>query len=127
MSECVLDASALLALLNGEAGSDRVEEVIPEAYVSSVNVSEVVAKLMDNGAPEDAVREALLTLGVDIVDFNEEMAFEAGKLRPVTRKHGLSLGDRACLATAKVLNLPAVTTDRTWLKLKTKIKMRCVR
>jgi len=103
----VLDASALLALLNDEAGADKVEEVIPEAYVSSVNVSEVVAKLMDNGAPEQAVRESLFTLGVEILDFNEEMAFEAGKLRPVTRKLGLSLGDRACLATAKVMNLPA--------------------
>ncbi|MGK7346027.1 MAG: type II toxin-antitoxin system VapC family toxin [Candidatus Nitrospinota bacterium M3_3B_026] len=127
MSECVLDASALLALLNGEAGSDKVEEMIPDATASTVNISEVVAKLMDNGAPEDAAREALLTLGLEIVDFNEEMAFEAGKLRPVTRKLGLSLGDRACLATAKVMNLPAITTDRAWLKLKTKIKVRCVR
>ena len=62
-----------------------------------------------------------------MVDFNEEMAFEAGKLRPVTRKLGPSLGDRACLATAKVLNLPAVTTDRAWLKLRAKVKIRCVR
>jgi len=127
VSECVLDASALLALLNDEPGSEKVKSVVPEATVSAVNISEVVAKLMDNGAPEEAVREALLTLGLEIVDFNEEMAFEAGKLRPTTRKLGLSLGDRACLATAKVMNLPAVTTDRAWLKLRTKIKIRCVR
>jgi len=127
VSECVLDASALLALLNDEPGSEKVKGVVPDAAVSSVNISEVVAKLMDNGAPEEAVREALLTLGLEIVDFNEEMAFEAGKLRPTTRKLGLSLGDRACLATATVMNLPAVTTDRAWLKLKTKIKVRCVR
>ena len=27
---------------------------------------------------------------------------------------GLSLGDRACLALAQQLNLPAITADRVW-------------
>lgn len=127
MSKWILDASALLAVLNGESGSEQVEEMIPDAQISAVNFSEVVAKLIDSGMPDEAAREALSILGVQVTDFTRKIAFEAGRLRPATRKLGLSLGDRACLATARVLGLPAVTTDKLWLKQELKIKILCVR
>lgn len=41
---CVLDASALLALLHDEPGGREVEPFLGEAAVSSVNWSEVVQK-----------------------------------------------------------------------------------
>lgn len=50
--EVVLDASALLALLNQEQGSDVVAASIPEAIISTVNLSEVISKLVDAGLPE---------------------------------------------------------------------------
>ena len=100
VSNAVLDASALLALLQDEPGSDRVLESLPGALVCSVNLSEVVAKLTELGMPEPDIRVAL-SLGLEVVAFDEALAYSAGALRPATRPAGLSLGDRACLALAR--------------------------
>ena len=113
MSDVVLDASAVLALLQDEPGSDRVLESLPGALICSVNLSEVVAKLTELGMPEPDIRLAL-SLGLEVVAFDEALAYSAGALRPVTRSAGLSLGDRACLALARSRSLPALTTDRAW-------------
>ena len=116
MSDVVLDASALLALLQDEPGAERVLESLPGALISSVNFSEVVAKLAELGMPETDIRLAL-TLGLEVAPFDEALAVAAGTLRPATRSAGLSLGDRACLALARARSLPALTTDRAWQDL----------
>lgn len=113
MSNAVLDASALLALLQDEPGCSRVLEVLPGALICSANLSEVVAKLTEWGMPDEDISRAL-TLGLEIIPFDETLAFEAGFLRRITRRAGLSLGDRACLALAHSRSLPALTTDRAW-------------
>jgi PIN domain nuclease of toxin-antitoxin system len=113
VSDVVLDASAVLALLQDEPGSERVLESLPGALICSVNLSEVVAKLTELGMPEPDIRLAL-SLGLEVVAFDEALAYSAGALRPVTRSAGLSLGDRACLALARSRSLPALTTDRAW-------------
>ena len=123
----VLDASALLALLNGEDGAEAVAAVLPEAAVSAVNISEVVAKLAEAGMPRKAIRDALQGLPLDVVPFDQEQAYEAGLLRPSTRGIGLSLGDRACLSLALRLALPALTADRTWQQLAVGAKVRLIR
>lgn len=110
----VLDASALLAMLKSEPGAARVVALLPNAAVSAVNLSEVVAKLAEHGMPELAIRAALDGLNLRIHDFDEHAAVLAGLLRPSTKPLGLSLGDRACLALALDLGLPAVTTERVW-------------
>jgi ribonuclease VapC len=51
VSEFVLDASALVALIEEELGADRVREAVPNAVVSSVNLSEVAAFLTQRGMP----------------------------------------------------------------------------
>ncbi|WP_448377386.1 PIN domain-containing protein [Fervidobacterium sp.] len=56
----------------------------------------------------------LLALGLVVVPFTLEEARLAGELDPPTRALGLSLGDRACLATAARLGITALTTDRAW-------------
>ena len=127
VNDRVLDASVVLAFLNDEKGSEKLKKIIPGAMISSVNFSEVVGKLLENGVPETAAREALDTLSLNIIDFDEALAFEAGKLRPKTKRLGLSLGDRACLATASSLKLTALTLDRSWLKLRTKHKIEYAR
>jgi len=121
MSEYVLDASALLALLHREPGEKKVAEIIANAAISTVNLAEVVGKLQDAGIPNEAAQTAVETLGLRVVAFDQAMAFEAGRLRVLTRALGLSLGDRACLATGIVLQLPVLTADREWLKLKSKL------
>ncbi len=114
MSEAVLDASALLALLNGEAGSEAVAAIMSEAVISSVNLSEVVAKLADHGMGEKDLRGLIEGLGINVIAFDEAQAYAAGLMRPATRSAGLSLGDRACLALARLRRAPAYTTDRSW-------------
>ncbi len=117
MNKWVLDASALLALLNSEPGSERVADALPNAVITSVNFSEVVAKLADEGRDESEIQQYLDALGLVIVEFDANLAYKTGFLRPLTRSAGLSLGDRACLALAMSLGVPALTCDQAWSRL----------
>lgn len=119
MIKNVLDASAVLAVLNGERGEKKVVPLLLESAISSVNLSEVAAKLLEAGMDEASAQIAVSVLGIgEVVDFTEDLAWEAARLRPLTKQYGLSLGDRACLAMAIKLNVPAVTADKEWSKLK---------
>ena len=125
--EAVMDASALLALLNAEPGADVVAQALPEAVISAVNLSEVVAKLSQAGMPEDAVRLAMQPLGLKVEPFEEEQAYQAGILHGATKRLGLSLGDRACLSLAQRLGVIALTADRTWVELSPGFSVRLIR
>ena len=127
MSRVVLDASALLALLNAEPGSEQVARALPNAVIGSVNLAEVVAKLSEHGMPDEAIHETLEGLGLVVCAFDAELAYVAGLLRRSTRSVGLSLGDRACLALGRRLALPVLTADRTWATLKVGVKVRLIR
>jgi len=128
VSERILDASALLALLNEEQGSELVSAaLIDGAVMSTVNLSEVVAKLSDGGMPASAIDEVLASLSLDVVDFSRDQARRAGLLRPSTRNAGLSLGDRACLTLALDRRQLVLTTDRTWASLAIDVEIQLVR
>jgi len=128
MSSAVLDASAVLALLNAEPGSEIVADAIANgAIISAVNFSEVVAKLADAGMAEDQIRATMGLLGIQLTVFDEPSAYQAGVLRPSTRAAGLSFGDRACLALAQRLGLPALTADRAWERLSLGITIQVAR
>ena len=127
MSEVVVDASAILALLNQETGSEEVLIFIGKAAISTVNLSEVIAKLADAGIPEEDIRQILSNLNLEVIDFNEEQALKAGMLRPNTKSIGLSFGDRACLALGIILNQPVLTTDRLWGSINVGVEVRVVR
>jgi len=119
----VLDASALLALLKGEPGAERVAEALEQgAYLSAVNLAEVLSKLADWGEdPAEAqarmAQVGLLGAAVEVLPFTGEDALEVARLRALTRAYGLSFGDRACLALARRLGLPALTAERAWAEL----------
>ena len=123
----VLDASAVLVLLNGEPGTAVVAEVLPRAVIGAVNISEAVATLAEGGMPGPDIQEAIEGLSLDIVPFDAELALAAGLLRPLTRSAGLSLGDRACLAIGMRLQLPVLTADRLWAGLDLDVEVRLVR
>ncbi|MDE2563015.1 MAG: type II toxin-antitoxin system VapC family toxin [Sphingomonadales bacterium] len=114
MSEVVLDASALLALLNDEPGAAKVAEVLGGARMSSVNLAEVVSHFVHAGMPQSDIDAMLRPLPVEIVAADEALAHIAGRLRAVTASAGLSLGDRFCLALARRDGLPAMTADKQW-------------
>ncbi len=111
---CVLDSSALLALLLGEPGGERVVPELADAFMSSVTLAEVVGHYARLGAESADIHSALDPLPFQRVPFDDELAFAAGLLLPATRSAGLSLGDRACLALAGRIGAPALTTDRQW-------------
>lgn len=114
MPSVVLDASAVLAVLNDEAGAEQVLPLLDEAAVSSVNFAEVVSKLTERGGSLNQIRDALHAIGLNVVDFDLSLAERTGTLRTETRSRGLSLGDRACLALAEREGVPAVTGDQRW-------------
>jgi len=127
VSSIVLDASALLAFLNQEPGTEQWTSAVGESMISAVNLSEVVAKLADAGMPEAEIREALEPLGLEVASFDAELAYQAGLLRPQTKQFGLSLGDRACLALARSGTLPVLTADRAWEALRVGVEIRIIR
>jgi PIN domain nuclease of toxin-antitoxin system len=114
MSEIVLDASALLALLKDEPGGRKVAEGIATSRISTVSYAEVVSHFIHAGMPPLAVDAMLRPLPVNIVAADTDLASTAGRLRSVTAEAGLSLGDRFCLALALRDGLPAWTADRQW-------------
>ena len=113
----VLDASALLALLRGEAGAEAVLAALPNACMSTVNLAEVASKLADHGMPAEAIESAVQGIRLDLRDFDTASAHRVGELRGITRAAGFSLGDRACLALAQQLGAAAMTADRSWRRL----------
>jgi PIN domain nuclease of toxin-antitoxin system len=123
----VLDASAVLALLNREPGAEEVEKTIPGAAIGAVNLSEVVAKLAERGMPEEAIRLALSGIELDVTPFDGPLAYRAGLLRVSTRGLGLSFGDRACLALGRQLGMPVLTADRRWSELSVGVEVRVIR
>lgn len=127
VAECVLDASAVLALLANERGAEQVQAVLGAAVMSAVNLTEVLAKLGDRGVTEAEQRLIRMSLDIEIRGFDERAAWRASGLRGVTRSHGLSIGDRACLALALEEGLPVLTADRAWSKLDVGVEVRPVR
>lgn len=113
----VLDASALLALLQDETAAEWLGEVIGNSIISSVNWCEVLTKALEHGADLRGTTDLFEAEGMPILPFGPEDAETTASLREPTRSLGLSLGDRACLALARRWEIPALTTDRIWERI----------
>lgn len=128
MSSAVLDASALMTLLNQEPGADQLTpDILLKAVSSTVNLAEVQGKLVERGIPADNAWMATLNAISEPVPFSKEHAKTAGTLIAQTRPYGLSLGDRACLALALEMKAPVYTADRSWKNLKLGIRIHVIR
>lgn len=128
MSECVLDASAVLATLKDEPGSERVTEALDQvALISTVNLAEVATKLVDDGLPLSEATRRIAILPLSVVDYDVQLAYRTAGLRPDTRHRGLSLGDRACLALAQARGVTALTTEHLWAELDVGVEVEVIR
>jgi ribonuclease VapC len=116
----VLDASALMAHLNDETGADAVRQALNErAAISTFNWAEVLTKVAERGGDPELVSGELTAAGLlgdalVIEAVTEADCVEIARLRPLTIDQGLSLADRACLALAARLGVPALTADGIW-------------
>lgn len=128
MNSIVLDSSVLLALLNREPGADKLtSELLSCATSSTVNLAEVQTKLVSEGVDPDLAWESALSPLREAVPFTEEQAKIAGTLVAQTRRLGLSLGDRACIALGVMLKAPVYTTDKAWGGLKLDVRIHVIR
>lgn len=117
MAGLILDASALLAMLQDESGAKAVADAIDQARMSTVNYAEVVSYYARLGADRRGIEAVLRPLPLELVPVNEALALAAGMMRQQAATHRLSLGDRFCLALARRDALPAWTADKTWQKV----------
>lgn len=90
---------------------------MPDAQIGAVNCSEAFGKLVEAGLDEETADSLIDSLQLKVIPFDREEARLAGSLRRTTRELGLSLGDRACLALARVRGAVALTCDRSWTRL----------
>ncbi len=125
----MLDASALLALVFEEKGATRVWDAVRRgAAISAVNAAEVASRLGGEGWTREEVEGFFEESSIEVVPFDRPAALLSGSYRQPTRHLGLSLGDRACLATARQLGLAALTADRAWAELELDgVRVICIR
>jgi PIN domain nuclease of toxin-antitoxin system len=109
-----LDASALLALLFSEPGAERVKAALDGALLGAVNLAEIVSHYAKLGASRSDIDALLSPLPIRVAPVDAGLSYDAGMLRPLALKGGLSLGDRYCLALAKRECVPAMTAERRW-------------
>lgn len=127
MTAHVADASAVLAMLQGEPGHDRMAAGLGSTVMSAVNLAEVVTGLINNGIPAEDARHRTEAMDIETAPLDKDLALTAGTLREVTAHLGLSLGDRCCLALARQLKLPVLTADRSWTELKIGVEVVLIR
>jgi ribonuclease VapC len=127
MNKIIFDSSAILALLKMEEGHKIAAERLDDAIISSVNFSEVLTVIARRGFGQKEVIKSLKNTFLHIIDFDAEQAIIAASLDEITKKHGLGLGGRACLALAKYKKLPVLTADQAWKKLKIDVDVRLIR
>jgi ribonuclease VapC len=124
----VLDASAVLALLNREPGAEKLTpELLSDATSSTMNLAEVQTKLVNLGSDPDEAWEDALSPIRETTPFTDEHAMIAGSLVSQTRVLGLSLGDRACLAVGLALKAPVYTANKSWKNLKLGLRIHVIR
>jgi ribonuclease VapC len=122
----VVDSSALIALVQNEAGADRVAMEIGEAVVSPVIFAECLSKLAGRGYDADAIRSRFLTAGLSVESVGPSDVQAVILLHPLSRKN-VSLADRFCLALALARGLPVLTADRPWATLGLPLKIELIR
>jgi PIN domain nuclease of toxin-antitoxin system len=128
VNKVVLDASAILAIIKGEPGTEKLSpQLLTNAVASTVNLAEVQTKLVNKGWSSAQAWEDATSPVREIISFDSKQARIAGNLASETKHLGLSLGDRACLALGLALNAPVYTTERIWKQLKLDVNVHVIR
>ena len=109
----LLDASALLALIQQEPEAPEVASLLDRAAIHAVNQAEVITKLIQHGYTD--VIPLVERLGIPVLQvFGSSSAAFCGQLHAGSLKQGLSLGDCICLTVARAEQRVAVTKESRW-------------
>lgn len=127
MKPVIADTSAVLAYIDQEPGWEVVNQHLPQIQVSAVNMTEAVTVLTLRGSASEWIERHVFTVFPEVLPYNPEEALNAGFMVINTKRLGLSLGDRACLATALLLGATVLTTDSAWAKLDLGVDIRLLR
>jgi len=127
VNRIVLDASAVLAALNREPGSEMVASVFSGATISAVNYSEVLKKSIEFGGELSKVRALLDRQSLKIIPFDEMCAVAAASILPQTSNFGLSFADRACVSLGMQLAYVVLTAESRMSLPKLGIEVRLIR
>ncbi len=127
MTKYVLDSSALIAVLFKEEGFEKVNEILADSVLSVVNFSEVISKMLLKGWHLGEILKYIDSLVPEFVPYSISIATKAAELILQTNQYGLSLGDRACLATAIDCGYNVITADKIWSKIPLPVKIILVR
>lgn len=113
----MLDSSAVIALLRREPGWENVEGVIEQSVISAVNLAETMTKLIRQGGEPRLVERWLQSLGLEVIPWDEELAWASRDLCALAWTQGISFADRACLTLARHRDLTAITGDAAWKRV----------
>jgi ribonuclease VapC len=127
VTDCVLDASALIAFLRAEPGAEVVQAALNGAVISAVNYSEVLKKTIERGGTIHAAASFVRDLTIAVIPFDEHLAALSADLYPDTKPHGLSFADRACLALGILLKRKVLTSERRMGLVVLPIKVKLIR
>ena len=126
-SEIVIDASSALCFLRRERGWEDFPQHIPIGIMSVLNYTEVVQRLLRDGPDGEARATLLVEFGLRLIDVDLQTALGAARLEGPTRRQGVSLADRICLALGLDRGLAVLTADRAWASLGLAIDIRLLR
>ena len=127
MTSVVLDASAVLAIVNAEPGADLVRASLAGAIMSAVNYSEVLKKTVEHGGASEAAAAFVRGLSIAVIPFDETLGAVSADLYPLTKQYGLSFADRACLALGIQRNCKVLTSERRMALPSLSIKVKLIR
>ena len=116
-SKIVLDASALLALIQNEKGSKVIKPLLEYAVMSTVNIAETITALQRVSISSKESLTLITDIVPNIIPFDLNHARGTAELQPQVQHKGLSLGDRACITLGVSLKLPIYTADKIWSEL----------
>ena len=78
LSREFLELYKLRSFVNQELGKERVESVFGKAYISTINVAEVITHLANQGVTETEVEEVLEDLDLAIIPFDKRQSIVTG-------------------------------------------------
>lgn len=110
----ILDSSAVLAVIFGEPGADRVAKYLRGGIVPAIIHAEILSKLVERGLEFEDARQEFDELGTIFSPMMRAHADTAARLTPLGKLAGLSLADRICIGLAIELDDEVITADRKW-------------